>query len=113
MESIRFSVNTVSLDPQVGFIGFATEEHYFWMQPSEHTTSKDEIWLERDDQAWGGYGGEWSVVLTRNKFSVDTSHLPWMECESIEIEFIADDQTYAQLTDLLRRAMVDCPRDLN
>lgn len=112
MEPIRFSVIDVSLDPRVGFIGFAEEQHYFWMQPSEDTTAKEKIWLERDDQACGGCGGPWNIVLTRNTFTIDTSRLPWMHCDSIEIEFLADDRTYAQLVALLRQVMVDCSCDL-
>lgn len=112
MEPIRFSVNTVSLDSQVGFIGFANDQHYYWMQPSETTTAKDEIWLERDDQQWGGCGGEWNIVLTRNRFAINTSQLPWMACDSIDVDFLADDQTYAQLVALLRQVMIDCQSDL-
>jgi hypothetical protein len=68
-DAIRFLAKVISLDPQVGFIGFADQEErrYFWMQPGEMTTAKDEIWLERDDQAWGGCGGAWNVVLTREQ----------------------------------------------
>ncbi len=112
---IRFTAKDVSLEPQACFIGFADEEgqRYFWMQPGELTTSKEEIWLERDDQGWGGCGGTWNVVLTRNKFVVDTRTLPWMACEAIEIEFVVDDATYWKLKELLQRAMVGCPSDLD
>lgn len=113
--AIRFTVKDVSLDPQVGFIRFADQEgqRYFWMQPGEMTTAKDEIWLERDDQRWGGCGGAWNVVLTRNKFLVNTRELPWMACDVVEVEFAVDDATYARLKKLLQRTMIGCPSDLD
>jgi hypothetical protein len=112
---MRLVAKDVSLDPQVGFIGFADQaaQRYFWMQPGELTTAKDEIWLERDDQAWGGCGGVWNIVLTRNKFLVNTRELPWMACDAVEIEFAVDDATYARLKELLQRAMAGCPYDLD
>jgi len=113
-DAIRFAATDVVLDPRIGFVGFAEKEsgRYFWMQPSEMTTAKGEIWLERDDQAWGGYGGAWNVVLTRNKFVVNTRELPWMACDAVEIEFAVDETTYTRLKELLRQIMVDCPSDL-
>ena len=112
---IRFVAKDVALDPQVGFIGFADQEgrRYFWMQPGEMTTAKDEIWLERDDQAWGGCGGVWNVVLTRNKFVVNTRELPWLACDAVEIDFAVDDGTYLRLKDLLQQLMVGCLSDLD
>ena len=35
-----------------------------------------------------------------------------MACDAIEIEFSVDDATYAMLKELLQRAMVGCPFDL-
>jgi hypothetical protein len=114
-DAIRFVAKDVALDPQVGFVGFADQEgrRYFWMQPGEMTTAKDEIWLERDDQAWGGCGGAWNVVLTRNKLVVNTRELPWMACDAVEIEFAVDDATHARLRELLQQVMVGCPSDLH
>jgi hypothetical protein len=112
---IRFVAHDVALDPTVGFIGFADKEtvRYFWMQPGEMTTAKNEIWLERDDQAWGGYGEKWNVILTRNRFTVITGELPSMACDAIEINYTVDDATYAQLKGMLQKVMVDCPSDLD
>jgi WD40 repeat protein len=44
-DAIRFVANDVILDPRVGFVGFADKEgrRYFWMQPGEMTTAKDEL----------------------------------------------------------------------
>src|SRR5215470_4532114 len=114
-DTIRFTAKDVSLEPQACFIGFADQEgqRYFWMQPGEMTTAKDEIWLERDDQQWGGCGGTWDVVLTRNKFIGNTRDLPWMACDAVEIDFVVDAATYARLQELLRQVMVGCPADLH
>jgi hypothetical protein len=112
---IRFVANDVSLDPRAGFVGFADQEgrQYFWMQPGEATTAKDEIWLERDDQAWGGCGGAWNIVLTRDKFMLNTRELPWMACDAVEIALALDEATYARLKELLQQIMVSCPADLH
>jgi hypothetical protein len=83
------------------------------MQPGEMTTAKDEIWLERDDQGWGGCGGAWNIVLTRNKFFIYARELRWMACDAVEAEFAVDDATYARLKELLQRATVGCPSDLD
>jgi hypothetical protein len=77
------------------------------------TTAKDEIWLERDDQQWGGCGGAWNVVLTRDKFLVNTQQLRWMECDAAEIAFTVDDATYAKLKEPLKRTMVAWASDFD
>lgn len=60
----------------------------------------------------GRMGGPWNVVLTRNRFVVNTRALPWMACDAIEIKFAVDDATFAALKELLQRAMAGCPSDL-
>jgi hypothetical protein len=113
-DTVRFVARDVCLDPQVGYIGFADEgaQRYFWMQPGERTSGKEEIWLERDDQKWGGTGREWTVILTRDKFFLNTRDLRWMACDAVEIDFAIDDATYTQLSKLLQQVMVDCLFDL-
>jgi len=112
---IRFKATDVVLDPRVGLLGFADKvsEHYFWMQPGEMTTAKDEIWLERDDQQWGGCGEDWNVILTRNLFTAITRQLPWMACDAVEIEYDVDDATVAAMKEQLEKAMADCRSDLD
>ena len=111
---IRFVANEVVLEPLAGFIGFADNEnkHYLWMQPDEITTAKDGVWIERDDQAWGGSGGNWNVVLTRKRFKIITRELKWMACDAVEVEFVVDDSTFERLKQLLKKMTADCPRDL-
>jgi hypothetical protein len=117
-DRIRFIADDVELDPQVGFIGFANEEQgrHFWMQPGESSSgrslNKEEIWLERDDQQWGGSGGDWKIRLTRTSFNVDTSQLPWMGSAAIEIGLSLDDSQYRSPKELLQRVMTGCLSDL-
>jgi hypothetical protein len=54
-----------------------------------------------------------SADLTRDKFTVNTRELPWMACETVEIEFAVDDAMYARLKELLRQVMVGCPSDFD
>lgn len=110
----RFTADDVALDPRVGFIGFAdnANRRYFWMQPDEVSTAKECIWLERDDQQWGGTGKQWTITLRRSAIVVDTHHLPWMACDSIEIEYAIDDDRYGQLKRLMQQVMASCPGDL-
>ena len=111
---VRFKADDVELDPQVGFVGFAdsVNRRYFWIQPDEESTAKDRIWLERDDQAWGGTGGRWTVTMSRTRLVVDTRHLPWMACDAIEIEYSVDDTKYELLRRILKQVMESCPVDL-
>jgi hypothetical protein len=82
------------------------------MQPDEMTTAKDGVWIERDDQAWGGCGGNWNVILTRNRFTIITRELKWMDCDAVQVEFVVDDSTYGRLIQLLRRMTIESPCDL-
>lgn len=111
---VRFVANDVVLEPLAGFVGFADNENnrYLWMQPDEMTTAKDSVWIERDDQAWGGSGGNWNVVLTRKRFTLITRELKWMACDAVEVEFDVDDPTYERLKQLLKRMTVERPCDL-
>jgi hypothetical protein len=111
---VRFKADEVALDPRVGFLGFVnnTEKRYFWIQPSEMTTAKGEIWLERDDQQWGGCGRNWNVVLTRNLFTAITNGLPPLACDAVQVEFQVDNAKYSAMKELLRQVMVDCQSDL-
>jgi hypothetical protein len=117
-QAIRFLADDVELDASVGFIGFADSigERYVWMQPGETSSGlsphKDEIWLERDDQQWGGSGGRWSITLMRQSFQIDTRGLEWMACDAIEIEYHVDDEKYQSLKSLLQVVMSACPQDL-
>lgn len=51
------------VDLRVGFADGENGKHYFIMQRDEEfieesITNMENIYIERDDQCWGGYGGE-------------------------------------------------------
>ncbi len=118
-ETVDFDADDVELDTQTGFVGFANtaDECYFWLQPGETSTGlspvKDEIWLERDDQQFGGSGGNWNIMLTRESATIDTHQLPWMACDKVVIRFQIDDAKYHSLKGLLQRVMIGSPDDLS
>lgn len=118
-EVVEFEAADLALTVESGFVGFADSagERYFWLQPGETPTGlsqvKDDIWLERDDQKFGGSGGDWKIALTRDSLTVDTRHLPWMACDEINIQFRVDDATYRSLKELLETVMAGCIKDLS
>lgn len=111
--AIRFCAVDAEIDPSVRFVGFSGEQHYFWMQPDEMTTNKERIWLERNDQRYGGCGGTRNIVLTRTTFIVHTQDAPWLSCDRVEVDFAVDEIFYGRLMDVLKQAMVSCLGDLD
>ena len=75
--------------------------------------AKSEIWLERDDQQFGGSGGDWTIELRRDRFLVHVAVLPWMACDQIAVQFTLDDARFDELKMLLRTVMAGCPNDLH
>jgi hypothetical protein len=71
-----FHAEFVDADDLVARLSFLdrddeTSEHYFIMDRSEDSreeavTDMGNVYIERDDQCWGGYGGIDRVVLERN-----------------------------------------------
>lgn len=118
MTTIRFTATQVEIIPATGFIGFADDDtrHYLWLQPEEtadgFSKEKEGIWIERDDQRYGGAGGKWSIKLTSTSFALRVVEMPWMECDAVEIEFSVDSGKYAELCSLTSRMMLGCSTDL-
>ena len=116
---VSFTVDDVELTTNTGFIGFAdsVNERYFWLQPGETSTGlspiKSEIWLERDDQRFGGSDGDWKISLSRDTFTVFTRGSAWLACDKIEIHFTIDDNSFNTLLTLLKTVMIDCADDLH
>ena len=59
------------------FLGFANDntKQYLWLQREECSESETapfvgNVWIERDDQQWGGPGGITAVQLTRDYLSI-------------------------------------------
>jgi hypothetical protein len=63
--------------PRLSFLDRDDEssEHYFIMDRSEDTPEKavpdmENVYIERDDQLWGGYGGIERVLLDRERLTL-------------------------------------------
>ena len=116
---VSFTADDVELTNNTGFIGFAdsVNERYFWLQPGETSTGlspvKSEIWLERDDQGFGGSDGDWKIALSRNAFKVFARGSTWLACDKIVIHFKLDDNSFNSLLTLLKTVMIDCADDLH
>jgi hypothetical protein len=97
------------------FLGFANNdtEQYFWMQRGECTEDEvlpyaENVWIERDDQQWGGSGGITRVNLSRDKLSVEltkkmASHMGGYDL--IRVLFVLTDEEFAQVQEQLLRIM--------
>jgi hypothetical protein len=80
-------------------------EHYFIMERSEESPAEAvpdmaNVYIERDDQCWGGYGGiEW-VILGRNCLTLCLGELmaTWMGGhEVIRVSFDVSDAVFREL----------------
>jgi hypothetical protein len=115
--SITFKASHVDFVPETGFVGFGDESasHYFWLQPYETTTgystNKADIWLERDDQGFGGAGGEWTVELGPTSFTLTVLNAPWLKCDQIAITFVIEPAKYDAIVEILNNVMSGCPND--
>lgn len=116
--TVTFTADDVELTPETGFIGFADSinNRYFWLQPGESemglSLNKSEIWLERDDQGFGGSSGNWRIALSRQTFTVFTGDAGWLACDKIVIHFRLEDKEYFALRSLLETVMHECAEDL-
>ena len=73
----RFAAPYFEIDRVVRFLGFANNEtgQYLWFQRADGTEDEvvpyaDNVWIERDDQGWGGHGGINEIILRRKKLMV-------------------------------------------
>ena len=78
MRVYEFTAPYFEVDSSVPFLGFANNptNQYFWMQRDEKSPDRavpdvGDVWVERDDQAWGGRGGICRVVLDRLSLTVE------------------------------------------
>src|SRR5438128_295352 len=80
-------------------------EHYFVMDRAENSQEEvlpdmENVYIERDDQGWGGYGGIEQVVLERNRLIVQLG--PRMatrmgEHEQIRVTFDLTESAFREL----------------
>jgi hypothetical protein len=86
-----------------------SSEHYFIMDRSEDSPvdaepDMENVYIERDDQQWGGFGGIERVVLHRNSLTLFLS--PRMakqmgEHDSIRIEFATNQHEFREMQHVL------------
>ncbi|HQU84377.1 MAG TPA: Imm10 family immunity protein [Pyrinomonadaceae bacterium] len=84
-------------------VGFYTEENYLMIQQS--LDINDAVYhIERDDQSYGGYGGVEKIELSRSKIEVqlDETGKETLDCDSINVDFETDDETYELLSEKLK-----------
>jgi hypothetical protein len=80
-------------------------EHYFSIQRSEDSPEKSlpdakNVYIEMDDQCWGGYGGIESVVLERGGFTllVKPHMVPYMRGhDGVRVTFNLNDAEFGEI----------------
>ena len=82
-----------------------TGEHYFVMDrseesPDEAVPNMDNVYIERDDQGWGGYGGIDRVVLARDNLTLQLGERMATRMgghDSIRVNFEVSDDVFREL----------------
>src|SRR3712207_2513406 len=109
----EFTATEFDADPDAERVAFAGEGRYVWMQRDETdptvpvTASADarSVWVEIEDQAWGGRGGIAEVRLDRQSLTISRTHpLPRQACghEKIVVHFDVTDDEFDQIWRVLR-----------
>ncbi len=115
MQVYEFIAPYFEFDPVSLFLGFVNEDtkQYFWMQREEESLDRampdvSDVWIERDDQQWGGTGGIVHVLLYRDSLSIElTSEMAkhMGGYDSIRVVFSVTDVEFDQIRKQLRRVM--------
>ena len=109
----EFQAGLVDADRLCRRLSFADRQdatgHYFIMDRSEDTPEEAlpdmaNVYIERDDQGWGGFGGIERVVLRRDSLALDLN--PRMaaklgEKERILIIFDVNDHEFREMREVL------------
>jgi hypothetical protein len=116
--AFQFHAEFVDADPINCWLSFADRHpdahvHYFTIQRCEEDTEiavhdMENIYLERDDQCWGGYGGIKRVILERGSLTVSLE--PRMATkvgnhESIRVTFTVETETFGRMRAVLATIM--------
>ena len=107
----EFETDDVTL--RIGFADGANSEHYFIMQRDEESIKEDlthlgNIYIERDDQCWGGYGGINRVSLNRTHLIIYLNSDMANQIggyDTIKIIFLLDNFHFKQLQNVLQKIM--------
>lgn len=118
MSSIfSFDATEFEADPsqllQVGFGQGRSGEHYLVIgrlddQPTLAVPNMENVYIERDDQGWGGYGGIEEVVLDRGSLTIRL--MPHMAIHmggynELRANFQLSDAEFAQVAAALRTVL--------
>lgn len=103
--NINFVAETVEIEEnnlEVLILGFYAEENYLMIQKSLDIEDSN-YHIERDDQSFGGYGGVERISLSPNsiEFILDKTGKENLQCDRINVEFEADEETHELLSEKL------------
>jgi hypothetical protein len=84
-------------------------EHYFIMDRSEESPDEavpdmENVYIERDDQAWGGYGGIERVILARDSLALYLGERMAKQMgghDSVRVSFEVSDAIFRDLRNVL------------
>jgi hypothetical protein len=115
----EFETDDVAL--RVGFADGENSKHYFIMQREENSIEEtfpdlENIYIERDDQCWGGYGGINQISFSRNSLIIYVNEEMANQMggyDTIKITFSIDDLQFQQLQNVLRKVMQNYEDRLN
>jgi len=115
----EFETDDVAL--RVGFADGENSKHYFIMQREENSIEETfpdlgNIYIERDDQCWGGYGGINQISFNRNSLIIYVNEEMANQMggyDTIKITFSIDDLQFQQLQNVLRKVMQNYEDRLN
>lgn len=98
----------IHTDLIIGFSEGKDGEHYFFMQRDENYIKEalpnmKSIYIELDDQCWGGYGEIDWVTLSRNKFTIlfNSLRATRIGYDKIEIILSLNDSDFQELRSVL------------
>ncbi|WP_377473608.1 MAG: hypothetical protein P2A85_15590 [Microcoleus anatoxicus] len=87
----------------IGLSELDGDGHYFIMTREETSTeealpNRENIYIELDDQCWGGNGGIDLIALSREKFTIylNVPMAPIIGFDEIQITFLIDDDSEFQ-----------------
>jgi hypothetical protein len=98
------------------FLGFANDgtKQYLWLQREECSESETipfvgNVWIEREDQQWGGSGGITGVELSRDCLSIRLT--PEMArhmggYDEFRVRLVLSDEDFSRVREQLLRVMV-------
>jgi hypothetical protein len=112
-DATEFEADTSKL-LQVGFSQGRSDGHYLVIgrlddQPTQPVAGMENVYLERDDQCWGGYGGIEKVVLDRNSLTVRLTR-EMAACmggyEELRVNFELHDGEFSRVADALKTVLL-------